>query len=142
MVVDISRLQNNKYLPINFITVKKYFDDENDGKDLVETVVINSEPGSIRMQQSMMQNFKFIQLTSEPELWQYFDKYGAQWELFQPLTTDTPEELTVEHPLKQRTEQVSLVSGYQQPPMPGNYGGVIMPQPYTPPRVISVPMLK
>jgi len=50
-------------------------------------------------------------LTSEPEIAQALDKYGVFYELFDPLTTNTPEELTIEYPLSQRGVQVFVTAG-------------------------------
>ncbi len=62
-------------------------------------------------------------LTSEPVIAQALDKYGAFYELFDPLTTNTPEELTIEYPLSQRGVQVFVTAGTVTTQMTGGSSG-------------------
>ncbi|MBI5065581.1 S-layer protein [Candidatus Woesearchaeota archaeon] len=52
-----------------------------------------------------------IALTSEPELKQQMGPYGDLFEFFDPFTSSTPEELTIEFPLAQRGAQVFVTAG-------------------------------
>ncbi|MDO8661411.1 MAG: hypothetical protein Q7K43_05970, partial [Candidatus Woesearchaeota archaeon] len=96
-------------MPVSFTTLSKQFDSGT--TNLVENLLINATSAAIRMEQAQMTNFSFRFLTSEPEIAQYLDKYGIQWELFDPLTSDSPEEITAEVPISQRGVQVFLTSG-------------------------------
>ena len=97
-------------LALSFTTLAKQFD-SGGSTHQVEKVIINASSNAIRMERQQMSNLSFKFLTSEPEIAQYLNTYGSQWELFDPLTTDSPEELTLEYPISQRGVQVFLTSG-------------------------------
>ncbi|MBI2564631.1 hypothetical protein HYV79_01425 [Candidatus Woesearchaeota archaeon] len=59
-------------------------------------------------------NVSLKNLRNEPEIFQALTKYGQLVELFDPATSDVPEELTVVHPLSQRGAQVFLTGGTTQ----------------------------
>lgn len=58
--------------------------------------------------------FPFRYLTSNPEIAQAMSEYGTFWELYDPSTVDTPEELTIEYPLSERGVQVFVTAGQVQ----------------------------
>lgn len=102
---------------ISIITLAKQFDEANTDQTVkvVFTNRTNSQIGITTNQIKSNDNFLSLTfLTSEPEIAQGMDVYGAFYELFDPLTSTTPEELTIEYPLSQRGAQVFVTAGSVQ----------------------------
>ncbi len=94
----------------SMVTLSKQFD-ESSGDEAIGIAVEKRANNRIGLNRSLFTNLNMLFLTSEPEIAQALTKYGAFWELFDPLTTDTPEELTIEYPMSQRGVQVFVTSG-------------------------------
>ena len=102
---------------ISIITLAKQFDEASTDQT-VKIVFQNRSSNRIGMLTTdIKSNDNFLTLTfltSEPEIAQGMDTYGSFYELFDPLTSDTPEELTVEYPLSQRGVQIFVTAGSVQ----------------------------
>ncbi|MBI4144546.1 hypothetical protein HY486_04835 [Candidatus Woesearchaeota archaeon] len=102
---------------LSIITLAKQFD-EASADQTVKIVFENRTSNRIGLITSqIVSNDQFLSLTfltSEPEIAQGMDIYGSFYELFDPLTSDTPEELTIEYPLSQRGIQMFVTAGQVQ----------------------------
>lgn len=96
---------------LTIATLSKQFD-ESGGSTTLVIPFDQRASNRIGINRTQVQGAELLFLTSEPEIAQGLTIYGTFLELFDPLTTDTPEELTIEYPLSQRGVQV-FVSGGQ-----------------------------
>ena len=114
---------------ISINTLSKMFDESSETLSIGIPFESRESGARLGIDREGTQGINLIFLTSEPEIAQALDLYGTFYELFDPLTSDTPEELTIEYPLSQRGAQVFVTAGSVQAEVVGGEGGAGTVQP-------------
>ena len=103
-------IQQNGVNSMTLTTLKKQFDEATANYNVRIPIQTRSD-NRIGINRSDVKGINFLFLTSEPEIAQALDPYGTFYELFDPLTSNTPQELTIEYPLSERGVQVFVTAG-------------------------------